>query len=85
MSSVPEPADAAAVQDALVRAIRAYAELVEEHPGVEPFRDDFGLTQTQVALTASKLLHCAQIEFFELAIFDSWHTMNEGRDAGSRS
>jgi hypothetical protein len=73
------PTDPAEVQDALVRAIKAYAALVEDHPELPPFRDELDLTQTEVALVTSRLLHRAQIEFFELAIFDSWHTMNTSR------
>jgi hypothetical protein len=78
-----EPAAAtgpAEVQDALVSAIKAYAAMVEDHPELPPFRDDLDLTQTEVALVASRLLHRAQIEFFELAIFDSWHTMNSSQE-----
>ena len=65
--------DGAAVQDALAAAIRAYAAQVDEEPDLAPFRPEHGITQTEAALAAARVVKAAGIEFFELAIFDSWN------------
>ncbi|MYR07986.1 hypothetical protein GTV32_17520 [Gordonia sp. SID5947] len=82
-SSEGQILDPVAVQDALVRALRDYAAVLEDHPELQPFRDEDPLTQTEAAIAASRLLDCAQIEFFELAMFDSLHTLKTQRGQSS--
>jgi hypothetical protein len=62
------------IQDRLVTAITAYVERLQTSPDLAPFDSRHGLPPTTVAVLALRLLSTAEIELFELAIFDSWHT-----------
>jgi hypothetical protein len=65
----------AQVQDALVAAITAYVERLQTSPELAPFEGRHSVPPTTVAVLALRLLSAAEIELFELAIFDSWHTL----------
>jgi hypothetical protein len=71
---VPVATDAE-IQDALVGAITAYVERLQTSPGLAPFDARHTLPTTTVAVSTLRLLSAAQIALFELAIFDSWHTL----------
>jgi hypothetical protein len=62
------------IQDALVAAMNAYVERLQTSPGLAPFEARHSVPQTTVAVSALRLISAAEIELFELAIFDSWHT-----------
>lgn len=64
--STPSPED---VQAALVEAIHAYARLVEDGVDVPPLPSEHDVTQTEVVLLASRLLQAAEVELFELAMW----------------
>jgi hypothetical protein len=65
----------AEIQDALAGAITAYVERLQTSPDLAPFESRHTLPPTTVAVLTLRLLSAAQIELFELAIFDSWHTV----------
>jgi hypothetical protein len=73
VSEAPAATDAE-LQDALVTAIAAYVERLQTSPDLAPFEGRHAVPPTTVAVLALRLLSAAEIELFELAIFDSWHT-----------
>ncbi len=64
--------DPIVLQDSLVAAIKAYVAHLDEDRDLPPFRRG-QLTQTEAALVASRVLRSAEIELFELSIFESWY------------
>jgi hypothetical protein len=73
VSDAPAATDAE-LQDALITAITAYVERLETSPDLAPFEDRHAVPPTTAAVMALRLISAAEIELFELAIFDSWHT-----------
>lgn len=65
----------ATVQDLVAAAIKAYVALVETRaaePVPPAFRDDAGITPTDVMITAGEMLRAADLEVFEL---EMWRVM----------
>lgn len=65
--------DPGPIQDALAAAVKAYTARLEEEPDLQPFRAEHGITKTDAALLASRVLRMAEMELFELSLFESWH------------
>lgn len=69
-SSSSEPIRAA--QQDLAQAIKTIVSLLEEDPTVNVLDPRDGVTQTDVVVTATALLRAADVEIFELALWQSW-------------
>jgi hypothetical protein len=61
-------------QAALADAVKRMAALLEEDPSLRAVEESDGVTQTDVAIVASALLRVAEIEIFELALWQAWGT-----------
>jgi hypothetical protein len=74
MTGDPNLADAPpeVVQAALVDAIKAYGRCFEEGVRFPAFTAEHGVTQTDAAYAASQILKAAEIELFELAMWEIW-------------
>lgn len=61
-----------ACQADLARAVKAAAAALADNPGMAAFDETHGVTQTEAAIVASALLDAAEIEIFELAMWQTW-------------
>jgi hypothetical protein len=61
-------------QAALAGAVRRMAALLADDPSLSAVGEGDGVTQTDVAIVASALLRAADIEIFELALWQAWGT-----------
>jgi hypothetical protein len=76
-SGASEPAavatdDLGALQDALAEALKAYAKAFGEGLRALPFEERHGVTQTEAVIAASQILKAAEVEPFELQLWESW-------------
>jgi hypothetical protein len=69
-SSSCEPIRSA--QKDLANAIKAITTLLEQDPTLTVLDPHDGVTQTDVAIVTSALLNAANIEIFELALWQAW-------------
>jgi hypothetical protein len=65
------PSDAD-VQDMLVRAVKQYAERVEENGPLSAFPSDQSVTATEVMVTVTAMLKAVNLQVFELGMWQSW-------------
>ena len=77
--SSPEATDddgsrAGEIQDDLARALKAYSELYSEGQRFPPFRPDQGVTTTDAAIAVSQILHAADLEPFEIVMWEVWNS-----------
>lgn len=81
------PSDVETVQGALAKAIHEYAELVGEGHEIPPIPPDHEVTQTEIVLVTSRLLRAAEIELFELAMWqiagEDDPSRNERKEGGT--
>jgi hypothetical protein len=68
--SAPEPSDAE-VQTMLADAVRLYAARASEHE-LAAFPADAAVTATDVMVTVSAMLKAANLQVFELGMWQSW-------------
>jgi hypothetical protein len=67
-----------AVQERLAEAVAAYAALADDDPSAPALPEDHGLTDTDVLRCVSALLAAADVEIFELAIWQLWSQRKVG-------
>lgn len=60
-----------ALQDELARALRAYGAQVREHGRFPPFRPEHQVTATDAVIAASAILRAADVELFELSMWEA--------------
>lgn len=70
--SITNDAPPELVQSALADAIKAYARSSEDGVRFPPFAAEHGVTQTEAVLAASRILKAADVELFELAMWEVW-------------
>ena len=59
------------VQQLMTLAVRCYAAKVEAEVPLFPFTNMNALTATEVGVTVGRLIHAAELDFFELAMWQS--------------
>jgi len=70
--AVTRPSDAE-VQAMLAKAVRLYAERATESEGALPaFPADAPMTATEVMVTATAMLKAANLQVFELGMWQTW-------------
>jgi hypothetical protein len=74
-----------AVQAELISAVKAAAAAIVEDPALADLPGGHDLTQTEVAIVASALLKAADIEIFELAMWQTWGSANGRREPDTDS
>jgi hypothetical protein len=62
----------AEVQDMLARAVRLYAERVEEQGGLAAFPAGAAVTATEVMVTVTAMLKAVNLQVFELGMWQAW-------------
>ena len=62
----------AVVQELVTAAVTVYADRLQAGPAFGPFREGHAASQTDVATVVSQLLDAAEIEIFELAVWQVW-------------
>jgi hypothetical protein len=62
----------------MAQAVEAFSAAVEEDPGMAPLPRGHGLTETDVLRCVSALLAAAEIELFELAMWQLWSPRSIG-------
>jgi len=62
----------AEVQDMLARAVRLYAERVEEQGALAAFPAETPVTATEVMVTVTAMLKAVNLQVFELGMWQSW-------------
>ena len=71
-AAAARPSDAA-IQDTLARAVRLYAERAAEHDApLAPFPPGVEVTATEVVVTVSAMLKAANLQLFELGMWQAW-------------
>jgi len=65
------PSDAE-IQDMLAKAVRLYAERVEERDGVLPAFASEQATATEVMVTVTAMLKAVNLQVFELGMWQAW-------------
>lgn len=71
--SIPHDATPEVVQAALVEVIKAYARLYDDGVRFAPFAPEHGVTQTEAVVIVSQILKAADVELFELAMWEVWN------------
>jgi hypothetical protein len=74
-----------AIQAELIRAVKAAAAAIIEDPALANLHEGHDLTQTEVAIVASALLKAADVEIFELAMWQTWGSPNGRREPDADS
>jgi hypothetical protein len=69
-----DPAAIAALQEEIADVIRRYAASIGEGADFAPVDGREALSATEVATICSRLLKAANMEVFELAVWDSWNS-----------
>jgi hypothetical protein len=70
-----KPSDAlndAEVQELLARAVRLYAERVEERGALSAFPSEASVTATDVMVTVTAMLKAVNLQVFELGMWQAW-------------
>ena len=62
----------AEVQDMLARAVKQYAERVEENGALSAFPSEKSVTATEVMVTVTAMLKAVNLQLFELGMWQSW-------------
>jgi hypothetical protein len=62
----------AEVQEMLARAVRLYAERVEEQGALAAFPAGAAVTATDVMVTVTAMLKAVNLQVFELGMWQSW-------------
>ena len=70
-SDMTRPSDAE-VQDMLARAVKQYAERVEENGALAAFPSEQSVTATEVMVTVTAMLKAVNLQVFELGMWQSW-------------
>jgi hypothetical protein len=72
------------LQADLAIAVKQMAEVLQENPSVPVIHEADGVTQTEVAIVSSALLAAAQIESFELALWQAWGSPTTSQPPNAR-
>jgi len=68
---LPRPSDAE-VQEMLANAVRLYAQRAEERDGALPAFSAEQATATEVMVTVTAMLKAANLQVFELGMWQAW-------------
>ena len=71
-TTVAERASDAEIQTLLALAVRRYAERAEQGDAPAAFAPDARLTATEVMVTVTAMLKAANLQVFELGMWQAW-------------
>lgn len=68
---IAKPGDAE-LQELLARAVKQYAERVEEQGAFSAFPSESSVTATEVMVTVTAMLKAVNLQVFELGMWQAW-------------